>query len=58
MPIVITSNNVLFYSEVVSGSGDPHFMVESTTSGDRLCFDTTGEEKEIMQLVIDKEAGK
>ncbi len=40
-----------------SGTGDPHFMITSHETGERLCFDAHGKEDDVLKLIEDPYLG-
>ena len=53
--------NTLPYLHIIvddtSGTGDPHFMVTSHTTGQHMCFDFHGYRNEVWQLIYDESIG-
>ena len=49
---------ILIPIEDDSSTGDPHFLVTSHQSGQHLCYDAHGFNKEVWRLLADSENGK
>ena len=45
------------FSEDSFGTGDPHFMVTSQKTGERLCFDAHGKEDDVLKMIEDPTLG-